>query len=52
MAPGLKTVAPLLEMAMLEEDIWVSKDEGVGPIGLDLGPTSDIPPPSSVEVIL
>ncbi len=24
---------PLLKMAMLEEDIWVIKDEGAGPVG-------------------
>jgi hypothetical protein len=45
---------PLLKMAMLEEDILLSKDEGGGPIGpsrsISLYRTADIPPPSSVEV--
>ncbi len=31
--PGLKNMASLLKIAMLEDDIWVSIDEGVGPIG-------------------
>jgi hypothetical protein len=25
--------SPLRKMAMFEEDIWLNKDEGVGPIG-------------------
>ncbi len=29
----LKKYGTLLKMVMLEDDIWVSKDEGAGPIG-------------------
>ncbi len=30
---GAQKDGPLLKMAMFEEDIWVNKDEEVGPIG-------------------
>ena len=58
MAPvqGLKSMAPSSKISKLEEDIWVSKDGGIGPIGpraISLCRTADIPPcTSSVEVIV
>ncbi len=46
---------PLLKMAMLEEDNWLSKHEGIGLIGpraISLCRTAGIPPPSRLEAIV